>query len=334
MYVSLHRKNRFLNQGSTDHLVRTPLNPSWFEIFLFFLVLVRSEIHFFSVGRTGISMVISKIYDLTSRHSDKMVLVLGSLIRMQELLGSNRWKSGNSKITTFIFLGMNSKLRLRTTEFKTEINLERGPPLDRMNWIDMIRHIFYLLTTLVLMVSPSDVEFQMNHPIRRVNIWLSKFLNRLMKIHFKLHLVIFKWKYRGFAWLDQPVRTKSVTVQIFNLLDLVSCPRITLVSRTIDCSHNLLMVCYIPYKIYGRKNDDCLLLTIKVFAKKVFFSQPQKEFSIWSLWVKIFLHRPQKLKKLGFESFKNTPLKIRAMPCTYSGKLQFANTHCGNRLHY
>ena len=96
------------------------------------------------------------------------------------------------------------------------------------------------------------------------------------------------------------------------------------------CSHNLLMVCYIPYKIYGRKNDDCLLLTIKVFAKKVFFSQPQKEFPIWSLWVKIFLHRPQKLKKLGFESFKNTPLKIRATPCTYSGKLQFANTHCGN----
>ena len=46
--------------------------------------------------------------------------------------------------------------------------------------------------------------------------------------------------------------------------------------------------------------------------------------------MKIFLHRPQKLKKLGFESFKNTPLKIRGTPCTYSGKLQFANTHCGN----
>ena len=152
---------------------------------------------------------------------------------MQEFLGSNQWKSGNSKIRIFIFLGMNSKLRLRTTEFKTEINLERGSPLDRMNLINMIRHIFYLLTTLVLMVSPSDVEFQMNHPIRRVNIWLSKFLNRLMKIHFKLHLVIFKWKYRGFAWLDQPVRTKSVTVQIFNLLGLDSCPRMTRVSRTI-----------------------------------------------------------------------------------------------------
>ena len=40
---------------------------------------------------------------------------------------------------------MNSSLRLRTTEFKTEINLERGSPLDRMNWIDMIRHI--LLST-------------------------------------------------------------------------------------------------------------------------------------------------------------------------------------------
>ena len=46
--------------------------------------------------------------------------------------------------------------------------------------------------------------------------------------------------------------------------------------------------------------------------------------------MKIFLHRPQKLKKLGFESFKNTPLKIRGTPCTYSWKhVQFANTHCG-----
>ena len=69
----------------------------------------------------------------------------------------------------------------------------------------------------------------------------------------------------------------------------------------------------IAYTVYDirQKNDDWLLLTIKVFAKRVFFSQPQKEFSIWSLRVKIFLNRPQKLKKLGFESFKNTPLKIR-----------------------
>ena len=69
----------------------------------------------------------------------------------------------------------------------------------------------------------------------------------------------------------------------------------------------------ISYTVYDirPKNDDWLLLAIKVFAKRVFFSQPQKEFSIWSLRVKIFLNRPQKLKKLGFESFKNTPLKIR-----------------------
>ena len=70
-------------------------------------------------------------------------------------------------------------------------------------------------------------------------------------------------------------------------------------------------VYHIRYMIYDRKMMIGYYWLSKFSLKEFFFSQPQKEFSIWSLRVKIFLNRPQKLKKLGFESFKNTPLKIR-----------------------
>ena len=71
-------------------------------------------------------------------------------------------------------------------------------------------------------------------------------------------------------------------------------------------------VSHIPYMIYDRKMMIGYYWLSKFSLKEFFFSEPQKEFSIWSLRVKIFLNRPQKLKKLGFESFKNTPLKIRS----------------------
>ena len=118
------------------------------------------------------------------------------------------------------------------------------------------------------------------------------------------------------SWLRPMTRPQcSLLVLVHGTPSLVEGPRWGSRMKCMGCqipSYPLLNTVYhIPYMVYDRKMMIGYYWLSKFSLKEFFFSQPQKEFSIWSLRVKIFLNRPQKLKKLGFESFKNTPLKIR-----------------------
>ena len=120
----------------------------------------------------------------------------------------------------------------------------------------------------------------MNHPIRRVNIWLSKFLNRLMKIHF-IHVNAF-----GSKHLIAYPRGKT-------LFQFVRRGRPCWQSRTLTqgWSSKLPIVIYgIWHTVYDirQKNDDWLLLTIKVFAKRVFSLSRKKNFQFGRFGWKYF----------------------------------------------
>ena len=89
----------------------------------------------------------------------------------------------------------------------------------------------------------------------------------------------------------------------------------------------------ISYTVYDirQKNDDWLLLTIKVFAKRVFFlSAAKRIFNLVASGENIFEPTSKTQKTWLRIVQKYNTENTNATPCTYSGKLQFANTHCGN----
>ena len=115
----------------------------------------------------------------------------------------------------------------------------------------------------------------MNHPIRRVNIWLSKFLNRLMKIHF-IHVNAF-----GSKHLIAYPRGNT-------LFQFVCHGRRPWLKDAVP-SYPLLYTVYdIPYMIYDRKMMIGYYWLSKFSLKEFFLSAAKRIFNLVASGENIF----------------------------------------------